>query len=180
MNEKRRTSVSKFLSLVLRHRPEEVGLELGENGWVEVDTLIDSCARHKMPITIEELREVVETSDKRRFAFDENGERIRANQGHSVEITLEFEERSPPDILFHGTADRFRSAILSEGLRRMARHHVHLSAHEETAHKVGQRHGKPMIFRVDAKSMSSAGHKFYISANGVWLVDSVPPEFLSE
>ncbi|MBS1795478.1 MAG: RNA 2'-phosphotransferase [Acidobacteria bacterium] len=178
MDDKRRTKISKFLSLVLRHKPEEIGLTLEENGWVAVDKLIKACAGYGKKFTLAELREVVETNDKKRFAFDASGRKIRASQGHSVDVEIEFEERDPPPELFHGTAEKYVGEIFAEGLKKMSRHHVHLSADTATAQKVGVRHGKPVIFRIDTARMLAAGHKFYVSANGVWLTDAVPPEFL--
>jgi putative RNA 2'-phosphotransferase len=179
MDEKRRTKISKFLSLVLRHKPEEIGLTLESGGWVPVENLIRASAAYGKSFTLAELREVVETNDKKRFSFDERGEKIRANQGHSVEVDIEFEEAVPPATLYHGTAEKNLDVILAEGLKRMARHHVHLSRDTETARRVGARYGKPVILRVKAAKMAREdGFRFYVSANGVWLVDAVPPEFL--
>jgi len=131
------------------------------------------------PITYDELVDCVVTNDKQRFAFDETGDLIRANQGHSVEVDLQLEEREPPDVLYHGTVERFQPSILEAGLLRGKRHHVHLSKDIETAHKVGARRGKPIILQVDAGRMYHDGHKFLLSANGVWLTDAVPPGYLS-
>lgn len=178
MDEKELVRTSKFLSLVLRHRPELAGLTLGQAGWVRVDDLLAGCARKGMPITRAELEEVVEGNNKKRFAFDESGELIRASQGHSVEVDLELEAHEPPDVLYHGTAESVGDIIRREGLKKMRRHHVHLSADIDTARNVGTRHGKPLVFRVDAKAMRAAGFVFYRSANGVWLVDEVPPQYL--
>jgi putative RNA 2'-phosphotransferase len=178
MDEKQRTKLSKFLSLVLRHKPGEIGLTLEEGGWVAVDKLINACAEHGKKFTLAELREVVETNDKKRFSFDETGAKIRANQGHSVEVEIEFEEREPPATLFHGTAEKNLGVIFAEGLKKMSRHHVHLSPDTETARAVGVRYGKPVILEIDTPRMLAAGFKFCVSANGVWLVDAVPPEFL--
>lgn len=180
MNEKSLTKISKFLSLVLRHQPEAVGLTLEENGWVKVSDLIAACAENGRTFTLEELRQVVETNDKQRFAFDETGEKIRANQGHSAAVEIEFETRIPPEILYHGTAEKNVGLIFETGLQKMNRHHVHLSDNLETARKVGSRHGKPVIFEVDTRTMLENSFKFYVSANGVWLVDNVPPQFLRQ
>lgn len=171
--------ISKYLSRHLRHRPERIGLTLDAAGWVDVTTLLDACARHGLTITPDELRHVVETNDKRRFAFDDSGERIRANQGHTVEVSLDLPVTVPPDRLYHGTVDRFVGAIRREGLRPMKRHDVHLSPDVETARKVGARRGKPVILKIDAAAMAVAGHEFRVSANGVWLVPEVPPDFIS-
>jgi putative RNA 2'-phosphotransferase len=178
MDEKRKTQISKFLSLVLRHKPEVVGLKLEEGGWIPVEALLEACQNHGKRFTLAELRETVETNDKKRFAFDETKTKIRANQGHSVDAKIEFEEKLPPAVLYHGTAERNLDLILSEGLKKMARHHVHLSADTETARAVGARYGKPVILLVDAGRMFDKGFKFFVSANGVWLTDAVPPEFL--
>lgn len=171
------TTISKFLSKHLRHTPEELGLTLQPGGWVSVDDLLAASQRKGFPITYDELIECVETNDKKRFSFDESGDLIRANQGHSVEVDLQLEEQKPPEILFHGTVQRFLDSIMKEGLQKQKRHHVHLSKDILTAHKVGARRGKPVILVVKAKEMHEAGYKFFVSANGVWLTDEVPPEF---
>lgn len=178
MDEKRRTKISKFLSLILRHAPQTVGLRLEENGWVNVEELITACARNGRALTFEELEEVVETNDKKRFSFDITGTKIRANQGHSVEVKIEFEKRTPPAILYHGTSEKNVRLILEKGLQKMKRHHVHLSPDTETARKVGTRHGKPAIFEIDTKAMIENNFEFFVSANGVWLIENVPPQFL--
>lgn len=178
MEEKRKTKISKFLSLILRHQPEVVGLNLEENGWVSVEKLIKSCADYGKSFTFAELKSIVETNDKKRFAFNENETKIRANQGHSVEVEIEFEKQTPPEILYHGTAEKNVGLIFGEGLKKMSRHHVHLSSETETAEKVGMRYGKSVIFQVDTAAMIEEGFEFFVSANGVWLVENVPPKFL--
>lgn len=178
MNEKRKTKISKFLSLILRHQPEVVGLTLEENGWISVEELIRACANYGKPFTLAELKSVVETNDKKRFAFNDDETKIRASQGHSLEVEIEFEKRTPPEILYHGTAEKNVGVIFAEGLKKMSRHHVHLSADTETATKVGMRYGKPVIFQIDTAAMIAEGFEFFVSANGVWLVDNVPPKFL--
>lgn len=170
--------ISKFLSLVLRHAPEKAGLRLDGAGWVAVDDLLAGCARAGAPITRAQLEEVVRSSDKQRFAFSPDGVRIRANQGHSVEVRLDYAAQTPPEVLYHGTATRFVGAIREQGLVKGARHHVHLSADEETARKVGQRHGKPVVLQVRSGEMSREGREFLLSANGVWLTESVPAAWL--
>jgi putative RNA 2'-phosphotransferase len=178
MNEKNKTKLSKFLSLILRHQPEAVGLTLEENGWISVNKLIEACAKNGRIFTRTELEEVVATNEKKRFAFDESGTKIRANQGHSVDVEIEFEEKIPPKLLYHGTAEKNLGIIYEQGLSKMKRHHVHLSGDVETALKVGSRHGKPVIFQINTEVMSAENFKFYVSANNVWLIDEVPPRFL--
>jgi putative RNA 2'-phosphotransferase len=178
MDDKRRVKISKFLSLILRHQPEVVGLSLEENGWVSVHKLIEACGDYGKSFTFDELREVVETNNKKRFSFNEEGTKIRANQGHSLEVKIEFEKRTPPKILYHGTAEKNVKGIFAEGLKKMSWHHVHLSADIETARQVGMRYGKPIIFLIDTEKMLAKGFDFYVSANGVWLVETVPPKFL--
>jgi putative RNA 2'-phosphotransferase len=178
MDESRLIKVSKYLSKHLRHQPERLGLTLAPGGWVAVDSLLEACAEHRFSLTRAELEEVVAKNDKQRFSFDPSGLLLRANQGHSALVDLQLEPATAPDVLYHGTAEKSAAQILSEGLRKMARHHVHLSADVATALKVGARHGKAVVLIVDAASMAGEGHTFYRSANGVWLVDSVPPRFL--
>ncbi len=178
MNEKSKTKISKFLSLVLRHKPDAVGIELDENGWVNVETLRKACAENGRSFTRTELEEVVETNDKKRFAFNEDGTMIRANQGHSINVELGLEEQIPPKILYHGTAEKNLGKIYESGLQKMKRHHVHLSDNIETALNVGTRYGKPVIFQIETEKMLTENFKFFVSENGVWLVDEVPPKFL--
>jgi putative RNA 2'-phosphotransferase len=172
--------LSKFLSLHLRHRPEALGLTLAEGGWVEVEALLAAAARHGHPISRAELNAVVADNDKQRFAFDETGTRIRAQQGHSVSIDLGLQPAVPPAVLYHGTTPAALPAIWREGLQKMRRHHVHLSPDEETARRVGSRRGQAVLLAVDAARMQAAGHVFYQSGNGVWLTEHVPPEFLRQ
>ena len=178
MDAKRLVRVSKYLARHLRHDPERLGLVLEPGGWVPIADLLSGAADDHFPISREELLEVVARNDKQRFAFDDTGERIRANQGHSTEVDLQLESKTPPGVLYHGTATVHLDEVLRTGLKRMARHHVHLSSTPETARAVGTRHGKPIILVVDATAMAAAGILFYQSANGVWLVDAVPPEYL--
>jgi putative RNA 2'-phosphotransferase len=140
--------------------------------------LLAACARNHLPVTREQLNEVVAKNDKQRFAFDPTGTLIRANQGHSTAVDLQLVPTTPPPVLYHGTAQQNLDAVRHDGLRKMARHHVHLSKDVATARTVGARHGKPVVFEVDAAAMHEAGHPFYLSANGVWLVDHVPPQHL--
>jgi putative RNA 2'-phosphotransferase len=178
MIEKRKTRISKFLSLVLRHKPQTIGLVLDKNGWANTVELLEKSAKAGNKFSLEELTEVVATNDKMRFSFDETKTKIRANQGHSIAVDMGFEERIPPPILYHGTAERNLDSILETGLEKRARHHVHLSSDTETARNVGIRYGKPAILQIDAARMSAKGHKFYVSTNEVWLIDRVAPEFL--
>ena len=178
MTEQRLVKISKYLSKHLRHAPEQIGLTLEEDGWVKVSDLLAACAANRLPITPEQLEEVVTQNSKQRFSFDDTRTRIRANQGHSVEIDLQLEPERPPPVLYHGTGQQSVEAILREGLTKRNRHHVHLSRDTDTATAVGARHGRPVVLTVDAEAMHNAGHVFYCSANGVWLVEEVPPIFL--
>lgn len=178
MTDKETARASKFLSLILRHEPERVGLKLDSAGWTGVDDLIDAVNQHGMPLTLEQLKHVVTTNDKKRFAFSEDGLRIRASQGHSVAVDLEYKPQVPPELLFHGTPERFIESIRKTGLNKRERHHVHLSPDPQTAIKVGQRRGRPVVLTIRSGEMHRAGHVFYRSANGVWLVEQVPPQFI--
>lgn len=178
MTDKERTRTSKFLSLVLRHEPERVAMTLDSSGWVDVTTLLHAVNKHGVSLTIEQLKQIVATSDKKRFAFSDDGLRIRASQGHSVEVDLKYEPQTPPDLLYHGTAAQFLDSIRKQGLLKMERHHVHLSAEIALTMQVGTRRGRPVLLTIRAGEMQRAGHVFYRSANGVWLVDSVPTQFI--
>jgi len=178
MNEKETVRTSKFLSLVLRHEPQRVGLQLDGAGWVDVGLLLKAVNENGISLTLEQLREVVATNPKKRFALSEDGLRIRASQGHSLEVELEYQPQTPPEYLYHGTATRFVDSIRREGLLRMQRHDVHLSAETTMTMQVGARHGKPVLLTIRAGEMHKAGHLFRRSANGVWLVPHVPPQFI--
>jgi putative RNA 2'-phosphotransferase len=171
------TGTSKFLSLVLRHKPSLIGVRLDQAGWVEVPVLLDAMRRHGRAISAVDLERIVRTDAKGRYALEDG--RIRANQGHSVRVDLGLEPAEPPAQLFHGTPVRNVEAILREGLRRGQRQHVHLSADPRTAAAVGARRGSSAVLAVDAEAMHRDGHVFFRSANGVWLVDHVPPHYLS-
>jgi putative RNA 2'-phosphotransferase len=171
--------LSKFLSFVLRHKPDAIGLELDPQGWASIDDLIAKGIAAATKFSRDDLLHVVETSDKKRFSISSDGLRIRAAQGHSVSVELGLPPREPPLLLYHGTATRFVESIQLEGLKPQSRQHVHLSLDEATAHRVGQRHGKPVILTVDALRMHAAGYRFYLAENGVWLTDRMPPEFLT-
>ena len=179
MDEKTRTSISKFLSFVLRHRPDAAAVTLDQGGWVDVELLLRGCADNGHRISRDELAEVVATNPKQRFAFSDDGRRIRANQGHSTDVELGYEPAEPPDALFHGTVARSLPSIREKGLQRMDRHHVHLSGDASTARAVGARRGKAVVLRIDAQGMRAAGHTFYRTPNGVWLTDEVPSTFIA-
>lgn len=176
--EQSQRHISKFLSLVLRHKPELIGIELDGNGWTDVDTLIEKSCQHGVIFDKTLLELVVATNPKKRFALNETYTRIRANQGHSVPIDLNICSQTPPEILYHGTAEHAVSSISQSGLEKRGRLHVHLSPDLDTARKVGQRHGKPFVFIVLAGRMAQEGFIFYLSDNGVWLTDHVPSRFL--
>lgn len=171
--------ISKYLSLVLRHNPSAAGVSLDAAGWVEIDALLAGATRKRQRIDRATLDAVVAENDKNRFEISEDGARIRARQGHSVPVDLGLEAVSPPETLYHGTVERFLDAILQEGLKPQQRHHVHLSETVDTATAVGARRGKPVILSVDATGMAREGYAFFVSSNGVWLVDAVPPGFIT-
>ena len=178
MKENDTKSTSKFLSLVLRHQPQLIGIELDAQGWVNVDELLKQANAHGNDINLEQLQHIVETNSKKRFAFDETGQKIRASQGHSVEVELGYQPQMPPEILYHGTGEKSVPSIRATGLEKRDRQHVHLSRDMETAIQVGSRHGKPAVFNVLAGEMHKNGYVFYLSENKVWLTDSVPVKFL--
>lgn len=167
------TRVSKFISLILRHHPEEIGLTLDEHGWAPVEGLLKGVG-----ISMEDLERIVANDGKQRCRFSEDKTLIRANQGHSVPVDLELEEREPPELLYHGTVGRFLDSIEKEGLQRRSRQYVHLSPDVETAVKVGQRRGRPVVLQVAAGRMHEDGYRFYLSENGVWLTKEVPPPYI--
>ena len=169
---------SKFLSLVLRHEPGKIGITLDEAGWVDVDVLLRALLHHGKSMTRAQLDEVIATNDKKRFSFSDDGRRIRANQGHSVEVELGYEPQAPPEFLYHDTAGHFLESIRKDGLNKGGRHDVHLSESTHTAGAVGQRHGKLALLKVKAGEMHRAGFVFQKTPNGVWLTREVPAEFL--
>ncbi|AUC15158.1 RNA 2'-phosphotransferase [Tenacibaculum sp. SZ-18] len=179
MNEKEIKRISKFLSLLLRHQPETIGLNLDENGWADVEELIDKSKKRRMHFSISDLEKVVAENDKQRFSFNEDKSKIRANQGHSIKnVNLEFEAIEPPENLYHGTVEKFLESIKTNGLQKMNRQHVHLSEDVITATKVGSRRGKPIILVINSGWMFREGYEFYKSKNGVWLTDQVPSKFI--
>lgn len=178
MDTKHQKAISKFMSLVLRHKPQTIGITLNESGWVAVDELIEKTNAFGKRLTREELDIVVRENDKQRFQFSDDGTQIRASQGHSVEVELGYESAIPPETLHHGTPTQFVSSIQRDGLTKQRRHHVHLHADETIATSVGQRRGTPVLLHIDAKRMADAGYTFYVTHNEVWLTDHVPPEFI--
>jgi putative RNA 2'-phosphotransferase len=177
-NDKQLIHISKFLSLVLRHQPETIGVQLDHNGWTDVNELIERANNYGVQLDRQTLNHIVETNSKKRFAFNDTLDKIRASQGHSVEIELGYKNQKPPEILYHGTGEKSVQSILDTGLEKRSRQHVHLSSDIETAIKVGQRHGKPFVFKVFAEQMYNDHFQFFISDNGVWLTDHVPTKYL--
>lgn len=173
-----KVKISKFLSLVLRHRPGVIGVRLDEAGWAEIAELVERGGKSGVNLTADRIRQVVAESDKQRFAISEDGMRVRANQGHSIEVDLGLEKSEPPQLLYHGTATRNLAAIRQQGLIKGNRQYVHLSPDKEIAETVGKRYGKPVVLTVKAGCMHRDGFSFYLSANGVWLTDHVPPEYI--
>lgn len=179
MNHKLRKKISKFLSYLLRHNPEEIGLELNQGGWAKVSELISRIKEYKnFDLDFETLCDVVENNNKKRFTFNDDKTMLKANQGHSISVDLELEPVIPPDILYHGTAEKFINSIKKAGLTKKNRHHVHLSPDEKTAFSVGSRHGKPVILKIKAKEMYVLDYDFFCSKNGVWLTDHIPTQFI--
>lgn len=166
--------LGKELAYLLRHRPEAKHLTMDKHGWVKISELIANVPE----FTLDNLKEIVDTDAKHRYSISEDGVFIRANQGHSIPVDLGLEPKTPPDVLYHGTVERFMTSIMKEGLKKKERQHVHLSSDIETAKKVGERRGKPVILKIDAKQMVSDGFMFYCSENGVWLTDHVPVKYL--
>lgn len=179
MDDKRLVKTSKYLARHLRHDPQRLGLTLQAGGWVGVEDLLRACADRSFALTLQDLREVVERSDKRRFSFDADGTRIRANQGHSIAVDLGLTPTPPPPTLFHGTALSSLDAILRTGLHRAGRHHVHLSPDSDTAMRVGARHGRPVVLEVASGRMAQDGHRFFVTENRVWLTEAVAVHYLA-
>jgi putative RNA 2'-phosphotransferase len=178
IDSRRCVKISKYLSKHLRHQPERIGLELLPGGWVEVKQLLAATAQNGFDISLTELAQVVASNDKQRFSFNDSGDLIRANQGHSTDVDLQLPVRTPPAILYHGTHTKAVTPILQTGLQKMSRHHVHLTTNLSVAHEVGGRRGKSIIIAVNAVLMESNGHNFYCTENDVWLVENVPPQYL--
>lgn len=178
MTDPNKTRISKFLSLILRHQPETIGLALDEAGWADVAALLQKLAAQGTLLSIAELEEVVATNSKQRFAFNEDHTRIRASQGHSIDVELRLTPLTPPEYLYHGTVAKFMAAIKAEGLKKMSRQHVHLSSDKETAVQVGSRRGAPVILSIKSGVMHGDGAAFYQSQNGVWLTDAVAAKYI--
>ena len=180
-SDKRKKNTSKFISLILRHRPEAISISLDEHGWADVKDLIDGINRSGgHSLDMESLEEIVQTDEKQRYSFNEDHTLIRANQGHSIPVDVELEEKTPPDILWHGTGEKYVSSIDVQGLIPKGRLYVHLSSDIETAKKVGSRHGKPVIYEIDCRKMTKDGYSFYLSANQIWLTKTVPSVYLKK
>ncbi|TYA78612.1 RNA 2'-phosphotransferase [Seonamhaeicola marinus] len=176
MTEQQKKKLSKFLSYILRHHPDAIGLKLDDNGWANVNDLLSTP---NMRFSMEDLEEVVATNDKKRFSFNADKTKIRANQGHSLKtVDLELKAQTPPKFLYHGTVAKFIPEIRLNGLIKMSRQHVHLSKDRDTAVKVGSRRGNPIILSIRALDMHNSGKDFFISDNGVWLTDHIPAEFI--
>jgi putative RNA 2'-phosphotransferase len=178
MTEEQKKKIGRKLSLVLRHNPQTIGIQLDNQGWTDVTLLLEKFGKKFGRLNLAQLQEIVEINPKKRYAFSEDGKRIRASQGHSVEVELGYELQSPPEFLYHGTATKNLDSIKKDGLQKRNRHHVHLSPDEETALNVGRRHGKPIILPIKSGEMHKAGTSFFRSENGVWLTDSIPSEFI--
>ena len=168
------------MSLILRHKPEVIGVSLDKHGWAVVDDLINGIAKNNEGFNMAILKEIVETDNKQRYSFNDDKTLIRANQGHSIPVDVELKEAKPPKQLWHGTGEKYVSAIDEQGLLHKNRLYVHLSTNEETAIKVGKRHGKPVLYTVNAEEMYQDGYKFFLSKNGVWLTDHVPVKYLDK
>ena len=180
ISEKKLIQHSKFLSLILRHQPELIGIQLDQNGWVLVHELLEKANSYGVHIDHQTLNQIVTTNSKKRFAYNETFDKIRASQGHSVAIELGYRNQTPPEILYHGTGEKWVESILKTGIQKQNRQHVHLSGDLDTAKKVGQRHGKPIIFNVFEEAMYNDNFVFFISDNGVWLTDYVPIRYLEK
>jgi len=172
--------ISKFMSLILRHKPEEIGLKFDEYGYIKTSGLINGLNKKGYKVTISDIERIVDEDNKQRYSFNNDKSKIKANQGHSIAVNLELQAIEPPKVLYHGTATRFSENIFKEGIKKQARQYVHLSADIETAAKVGKRHGELVIFKINSGQMYNDGYKFFLSENKVWLTDYVPIKYLSE
>jgi len=169
--------IGKYICLILRHKPEIIGIELDKNGWANIDELINGVKKKYPDFNREGLEYIVKTDNKQRYSLSDDKSKIRARQGHSIDVDVELNELTPPELLYHGTAERFLESIMKEGLVPKSRLYVHLSKDVETAEKVGKRHGKPAVLKIETGKMAEDGFKFYLSENGVWLTKAVPPKY---
>lgn len=170
--------LSKFMSLILRHKPETIGISLDPHGYADVDELLKGMNKHGSTIDFETLEEIVKTDNKQRYSFNSDKSKIRANQGHSIEVNVDLEELQPPNVLYHGTGEKSVQSIKEQGIKKMGRLYVHLSKDYETAIKVGSRHGKPVVFQIDTKQMYQDGYQFFLSKNKIWLTKKVPTKYI--
>lgn len=180
MGKEKHKEISRFMSLILRHKPETIGISLDEHGWADVEELIKGINASGKHLDRDMLDEIVQTDNKQRYSYSEDGSLIRANQGHSIPVDVELEEKIPPDVLWHGTGEKYVGSIDEQGLIPKSRLYVHLSSDIATAKKVGSRHGKPVIYQVDCKQMVDDGYQFYLSVNGVWLTKVVPVQYMKK
>ena len=178
--DSKQISLSKFISLILRHKPEAAGIVLDENGWADAGELIAAICRTGKTIDRALLEKIVREDAKGRYSFDETGKKIRANQGHSVDVHIEMPQMLPPPQLYHGTAEKFLPAIMREGIRKMSRRFVHLSADGQTALSVGSRRGPAAVLVIDTQKMAEDGYVFFLSSNGVWQSEDIPPQYISD
>lgn len=180
-NQRTQTSsdvkLGRFLSLVLRHNPDAAGISLDEHGWADVQELLNGVRRSGRQINLETLERIVRENNQPRYSFNADHTKIRANQGHSLQVDVELTAVKPPRYLYHGTASRFLPAIQREGIKKMSRQYVHLSGNFQTAVEVGRRHGSPVVITINAEAMAHDGVTFYLSENGVWLCEYVAPEY---
>lgn len=178
MTSKEDMRISKFMSLILRHKPEEIELKLDEYGYIKTSDLMNGLNRKGYKVTILDIERIVDEDNKQRYSFNHDKSKIKANQGHSIKVNLELQSKEPPKVLYHGTATRFSECICKEGIKKQSRQYVHLSADVETAEKVGKRHGELVVFKIDSAQMYKDGYKFFLSENKVWLTDYVPIKYL--
>lgn len=171
-------NISRYMSLILRHKPDVIGISLDEHGWANVNEFINGIAKNNAGFNMESLEEIVRTDSKQRYSFNDDKTLIRANQGHSIPVDVELKEKEPPEYLYHGTGEKYVESINRQGLIPKSRLYVHLSKNVKTAESVGERHGRPIVYLVHSCKMYKDGYKFYLSANGVWLTKKVPVEYL--
>ena len=173
-------TLSKFIAYILRHNPSAASVELDENGWADVGELIDGVCKTGRQLNLQALEEIVQSDGKQRFSFNEDKTKIRANQGHSISVDVQMSELAPPEVLYHGTAEKYIESVRQQGILSKSRNYVHLSKDVQTAKKVGSRHGRPVVLKIDAKGMYEEGYKFLLSANGIWQTKQVPVKFITE